>query len=555
MLFDRTFHPDEANQAFTVGRLLETGAYTYKPTDHHGPTLYYAAAPLQRAFGHTTTATLDGTLLRCTPLIFGVLTLVFLAEAVYGLVRYFGGTPENRATRRLLPALAAGAATLLLGTSPLFVFYATDFIQETLLACFTAMALKCAIGYAVARQPPEDPLHPRRLKPGTWAIFFGFSIGLCFATKETCSLSFAAAILAAAPFLAIHLKRNGICALADIIRPNDVVLGLLAFVLTSAVLFSSFCQDWMGVYNAFIAAPLSYVHRAAGEASAGGADWHIHPWWQYIHWFFLGQPSALPANAPADHVFAHLHPLLHWAVLLLMLGGRALWNLRSKGRVHPLILAFFGFSLYFATLLGFYSAIPYKTPWCAVQLLLGFVPAIVLGYTAAARELLVALTPTLLHASRQLRLFVTGLVYVGCLCLTTLIGVAEHLPGLQLMARDPDSRAIPYNYAHSSPEVKDLAVCVDAAIKSAPDPKKAFIAVSLPPEDTWPFPWYNRTWEPLTGYWTKFDDLVELEKTGARPTVVIVPMREGHLVQPLFPHLKHTKRFFIRPGVRARVFW
>ena len=123
------------------------------------------------------------------------------------------------------------------------------------------------------------------------------------------------------------------------------------------------------------------------------------------------------------------------------------------------------------------------------------------------------------------------------------------------MARDPDSRAIPYNYAHSSPEVKDLAACVDAAIKSAPDPNKASIAASLPPEDTWPFPWYNRTWEPLTGYWTKFDDLVELEKTGARPTVVIVPMREGHLVQPLFPHLKHTKRFFIRPGVRARVFW
>ena len=552
MLFDRTFHPDEANQAFTVGRLLETGHYTYKPTDHHGPTLYYAAVPLQKAFGHTTTATIDGSLLRCTPLLFGILTLVFLAQAVNGIVRLLRSDPRDGG--RLLPIVAAGATVLLLGASPLFVFYATDFIQETLLACFTAMALWSAVGYAHARTQ-EDPTKPPRLKPGSWALLFGSAVGLCFATKETCALTFAAAALTAVPFLVVRVRRNGFTALKRVVRPNDAVLAVIAFGLTSIILFSSFCQDWTGVFNAFVAAPLSYLHRAAGEAAAGGANWHVHPWTQYIRWFFLGQPSALPASTPVDHSFAHLHPLLHWAVLLLMLGGRALWNLRSKGQVHPLIRAFFTASLYFALLFGFYSAIPYKTPWCAVQLLMGFVPAIVLGYTAATRELLVALMPSLSHASSRLRLFVTGLVYVGCLGLTTLIAVAEHLPGLQLMVRDPDSRSIPYNYANSSPEVRDLAACVDAAIKSAPDPKKAFIAVSLPPEDTWPFPWYNRSWEPLTGYWTKFDDLVELEKTGARPTVVIVPMREGHLVQPLFPHLKHTKRFFIRPGVRARVFW
>ena len=548
MLFDRTFHPDEANQAFTVGRLLETGSYTYRPTDHHGPTLYYAAAPLQKAFGHTTTATLNGTLLRCTPLIFGVLTLVFLAQAVYRIVHLL--RTDSRDVGRLLPALAAGAAVLLLGTSPLFIFYATDFIQETLLACFSTMMLWAGVGYVHARTTTT------RLKPGSWALIFGIGAGLSFATKETCSLTFLAAALALLPFLWFARNANN----QTIRNPSEkttfhLVLSGLAFFLTSVILFSSFCQDWTGVFNAFVAAPLSYLHRAAGEATAGGADWHVHPWTQYIRWFFLGQPSALPASTPVDHAFAHLHPLLHWAVLLLMLGGRALWTLRSKGQVHPLIRAFFAASLYFALLFGFYSAIPYKTPWCAVQLLMGFVPAIVLGYAAATRELLVAFTPSLSHASSRLRLFVTVLVHVGCLGLAPLIGVAEHLPGLQLMVRDPDSRAIPYNYAHSSPEVRDLADCVDAAIKSAPDPKKAFIAVSLPPEDTWPFPWYNRSWEPLTGYWTKFDDLVALGKTGAQPTVVIVPMREGHLVQPLFPHLKHTKRFFIRPGVRARVFW
>ena len=64
MLFDRTLHPDEANQAFTTGRLLETGTYTYQPQDHHGPTLYYAAAAMQRAAGRGDTASLDETILR-----------------------------------------------------------------------------------------------------------------------------------------------------------------------------------------------------------------------------------------------------------------------------------------------------------------------------------------------------------------------------------------------------------------------------------------------------------------------------------------------------------
>ena len=549
MLFDRTFHPDEANQAFTVGRLLETGSYTYRPTDHHGPTLYYSAAPLQKMFGHTTTADLNGTLLRCTPLLFAVLTLVCLAQAIHGIVSLL--RTDSRDGGRLLPILAAGATVLLLGTSPLFVFYATDFIQETLLACFTAMALWSAVGYARAR---KDSAKPPRLKPGSWALLFGSAAGLCFATKETCVLTFAAAALTAVPVLAMHMRQNGFAALARIVRPNDLVLAFLAFGITSVVLFSSFCQDWSGVYNAFVAAPLSYLHRAAGEAAAGGANWHVHPVTQYVRWFFLGEPSALPADAPVDHAFAHLHPLLHWTALLLALGIRAVWLRHRSARTPLLIRAFLGSSLYFALLFGLYSAIPYKTPWCAVQLLLAFVPAVVLGYAAATRELLVVFAP-LPRNGRLFKFFVPLLVYVACLGQMTLIGVAEHVPGLQKINGAPDAREIPYNYAHASPEVKDLAACVDAAMKAAPDPRKAFIAVALPPEDTWPFPWYNRAWEPKTGYWTKFDDLVALEKTGAKPTVVIVPMREGHLVQPLFPHLKHTKRFFIRPGVRARVFW
>ena len=46
-----------------------------------------------------------------------------------------------------------------------------------------------------------------------------------------------------------------------------------------------------------------------------------------------------------------------------------------------------------------------------------------------------------------------------------------------------------------------------------------------------------------------------LERGGSKPAVVVVPMAEGHLAQALFPHLKNTRRFYMRPGVRVRVFW
>ena len=154
MLFDRTLHPDEANQAFTTGRLLETGRYAYRPDDHHGPTLYYAAAAIQKASGHGTLATMDGTLLRCTPLLFAVLALVFGFFAV------------KRLTKSAVPGLVFA---LLLGTSPFFAFFATDFIQEVLLASFLVMMFWAGVGY----------LHPgTKWKTGTWALLFGTAAGL-----------------------------------------------------------------------------------------------------------------------------------------------------------------------------------------------------------------------------------------------------------------------------------------------------------------------------------------------------------------------------------------
>ena len=174
-LFDRTFHPDEANQAFTTGRLIENGVYQYNPSDHHGPTLYYAAAAIQKAAGNTSIQSIDGTLLRCTPLLFGILTLLFSFLALSRILKKISGGWS-----------IAAAFVLMLGTSPIFVFFVTDFIQEMLLACFTAMMFWAATGYMVHDNGKC------KIKPGTWALLGGIAAGLAFATKETSLLSFGA---------------------------------------------------------------------------------------------------------------------------------------------------------------------------------------------------------------------------------------------------------------------------------------------------------------------------------------------------------------------------
>ena len=520
MLYDRTFHPDEANQAFTTGRLLETSRYTYQPQDHHGPTLYYAAAALQKATGHNDTASLDGTLLRSTPLVFAVLGLVFGIAALKRLTRSF---------------ISGLVFALLLGTAPFFAFFATDFIQEMLLACFLLMMFWSGVGY----------LNPgAKWKTGTWALFFGTGAGLAFATKETCLISFAAAALAATPFLVKRLTLEKVRA-----RARDGVLAVFGFLIVACILYSDFGRDFHGVYNAFIAAPLSYLGRAAGDATAStGANWHVHPWWQYFQWLFAGHLS-----------------LANFICLGLIFG--------MVGRAPRARRTFLFTTIYALLLLAFYSAIPYKTPWCALQILVPLLLAAFLGcinFCEALRSIALKRNPEFPPNA------IPVLSYTPLLCLSAML-LYGNASNLAQMWRNPDSTDIPCNYAAASPEVKELAATVASAMASATnheppttnhEPRTTnreppFIAVALPDADIWPFPWYNRPYERQTGYWASVDDLKALAAAGVKPTVVIVPMEEGHLVQPIFPHLKHTKRFYMRPriperkvrGVRVRVFW
>ena len=505
MIFDRTFHPDEANQAFTTGRLLETGVYRYDPKDHHGPTLYYAAAAIQKAAGHNSTQSIDGTLLRCTPLLFGFLTLLFSFLALSKILKKVSGG-----------WFISAACVLLLATSPIFVFFATDFIQEMLLACFTSVIFWAAAGYSIRGEDSGKS----KIKPGSWAILGGIAAGLAFATKETSLLAFFAMSV---PVLTAFLY----CRKSDIPRnptgcdktPSHLVLASAGFALTAILFYSSFAQNWQGVWNAFVTAPMSYLHRAAGNgALSEGAANHIHPWWQYFKWLFGGNLAFAVFSASG-----------------MSIGIYSFHKDRADGRIPVTLKAgFIAISGFALSLTAIYSGIPYKTPWCALQLHIPILATAFLGLWAfaklnpAGKTLVVALSAVLLFENAAI--------------------VAK-------IWREPDSKSIPYNYAAASPQAKDMAKLVENTVREKGKGAGTFIAVAVPPEDTWPLPFYLRGLNAKVGYWTKFEELEVLAALKRNPDVVVVPAEQGHLVQPLFPHLKNTKRFEMRHRVRMRVFW
>lgn len=228
-------HHDEANQALRCKPLLSEGLYRYESFDHHGPTLYYLAAPLLLATCGRNFDDCTEIALRSVTALAGIAVMLLLLP----LRNVLGGT-----------GLAAAMACVAL--SPGLVYFSRFFIQEMILVALTAGLLTALWRYAC--------LPSRR-----WAIAIGLAVGLMIATKETAVLTFAALILAAAATCQRSCWRRPTAHLLWAFATAVVVLGIF---------YTSFFSNWRGPVDLIAAIPI-YLNRAGG----GG---HDHPWWWYF---------------------------------------------------------------------------------------------------------------------------------------------------------------------------------------------------------------------------------------------------------------------------------
>ncbi len=495
-LDQRPMHGDEANQAVRAGILFETGKYQYDPTDHHGPVLYFAALPFCGATAKTFADTTEWNY-RLVPVTFSVLTLFLMVWL---------GTKRDKGLFDNGGGLFS--AVLLTAVSPAMVYYSRFFIQETLLVTFLTGMLVCAVRYVRVRADAQSA------QASAWyAAGFGAFAGLASATKETVVLSFAATAVAAV--VACGFRR---LLRAWNTRDALIATGTAAFV--AVLLFTSFFTYPKGVYDALFSTVSAYLVRAT-EVSE-----HQHRWNFYLKilfWFKYGR-------GPVWSEAGLLIPGLLAVVAAFCRFGRA----EDTSSNHTRWVRFV--AVYTLTLTALYSAIPYKTPWCTLSFLHGYILLAGVGVGGAIEWL-----KRFPNAGRRAGYAVVALL-AGFL-------VWRHAgQACRACFRLPADPRNPYVYAHTGTDAMNLISEVDEAARKTAG-YDTLIAIAVPTPDTWPLPWYLRKYRQV-GYWTRVSDIPE----SVRPTIVIAAADQGDAAEARFGQGKRASFFGIRPGVLLNVF-
>ena len=365
----------------------------------------------------------------------------------------------TEASLRLAPALAG----ILLAISPLL------FVPVIGWAPAAGAAALCAVSpllvYYSRYYIPEmllalgTALFLAGVVRGCW-VLAGFAAALMIATKETAILALVAAALA---FPVAYRSW----------RIPVVFIGALAVGISILL-----APPWK--WGMIAESVPAYFARATGSI-------HAHPWYQYLQW--LSVTEAL--------------------VLALALAGIiANWR-RREPAVRFLIL----FALF---LLAIYSAIPYKTPWCAVSLVYALILA---------------------GAAQRWR--VTRVAAATCLAAIAWLAATRF---------DTDARN-PWAYGHTGPGVYTIRDRV------AEFPRATAIDV-FSTENLWPLPWYLRQF-PNQHWWR------EVPLVGAAaPIVLVSPALEPDLIRKLYEGPRPGERELymnlfenrvdLRPGVEVR---
>jgi len=447
----RPMHTDESINAYITGELLAGQDYHYDPQDRHGPLLYAVAEPLVSLLGARNFSELTESQLRLTPVIIGSVTILLFGAGV----EMFGFIP-------------CVVAALLFAFAPLPVYYNRYFIHETLFVAAT-MGLILAGWRAGVGAPTEGQggaagqraETPQNIQTGATdaaqvAIPSG---GLSVGSRRGLLLPAALAGVCAALMLAcketavIHFFALGVAGLcAWLLPPRDklpapkvVAVALLALLFVAVLLFTWFGRHW-SVFADLVHAVPRFAARAGGEG-------HEKPFGYYFHL---------------------LDPML--VLLLVAAGGAyaAVWDAFNRIRKPPLLLIIYGLVIFLI-----YSAIPYKTPWLALNLWLPLALACGFG-VAAFCELLPSIT------SR----WIFGLAGVFLLAV---LGTQTKA----LVFDRPADEKNPYAYSHTGEDILGLAPRLEALARenNLPQPRIAVIAA-----DPWPMPWYLRKFSHV-GFW------------------------------------------------------
>ena len=384
------------------------------------------------------------------------LTPVIIGSA---MILLFGAAVE------IFGFIACVSAALLFAFAPLPVYYSRYFIHETLFVAAT-------FGFILSGG--------RTLK--NHSLGFSALAGLCaalmLACKETAVIHFfALGVAASAGWFFTSPKKFP--------PPKIVAAGFLVFITGTILFFTWFGQNWSGLADLFRAIP-RFAARAGGEG-------HAKPFSYYFH--LLDPLFVLTILAAAGIYTAICH---------------------AVGKTHKASLPLV---IYAAVTALVYSAIPYKTPWLALNLWLPFTLLCGLGFAAI-------LEAVKSSAGRW------GAGVAGMFLLATLgAQTKEHC------FDKPADEKNPFAYAHTGEDMLRLPARLEYLVQQNKTGSPR-IAVTL--ADAWPLPWYLRKFSNA-GFWQPE------QETGDADFFITASEPSANLTERLKTF--HPEFFGLRPGV------
>lgn len=474
-LGNRPMHADEAVQALRFARLLEQGQFQYDPQEYHGPSLPYLSWPVVRALGVRQAKDLEAWQLRLVPAAMGVLL-------VLGPWRL----------RRQLGRPATLAAAWLTALSPALVFYSRYYIAEVLLVGFGWGAI---VGWwGVHDWLVRLRTRPKQRLPIGPLVLLGGCLGLQYATKETWVIALVSLLLAAG----LTMPRLRGLPKGRVMLAFGVVLAAGAAIW--AALFSSFGQNPAGLVDS-LKTYLHYFQQAAGQ---GRGAQHVYPFWYYFQVLFAWK-------TPGGGWWSEA------AVLLLALvGGMTAVGVGQLLRVKPRQIALARFLAVYTLIQALiYSAIPYKTPWCALGFYHGMLVLAGLGWAALLQW--AGSRPSMATLVKK------GLVLAFLLLGSGHLAWQAARASFRLVA-DPTQ---PYLYAPTTLEVDRLVAALEQIAQCHPDGHALPIQVFFPDHQYWPLPWYLRRFSRV-GWFSSFD---EAEGSAPSPIILAHPDMESGLLE------------------------
>ncbi|HOM15735.1 MAG TPA: TIGR03663 family protein [Thermoguttaceae bacterium] len=499
-LDNRPMHADEAVQALRFARLLEQGQFRYDPQEYHGPCLPYFSWPVVRALGVRQAKDLEAWQLRLVP-------------AGMGILLVLGPWCLRRSLGRPATLLAAWLTAI----SPVLVFYSRYYIAEMLLVGFSWGAM---VGWwGVRNWLLRLSIRPKAKFPVGPLFLLGGCLGLQYATKETWVIALASMLLAAGltmPRLRGVPKGRLIFALGVVLAAGTAVW---------AAMFSSFGQNPAGLLDS-VKTYANYFRQAGGQGRGGQ---HIYPFWYYF-----------------QVLFAWKRPGGSWwteavVLVLALVGGLSAVGGGRLLRVKPRHIALAKFLVIYTLIQALiYSAIPYKTPWCALGFYHGMVVLAGLGGAV--------LWQWAIRQPSRTALVKKGLVLAFLLVGSGHLAWQAHRASFRLTA-DPTQ---PYLYAPTTLEVARLVAALEQIAQCNPDGHAMPIQVFFPDHQYWPLPWYLRRFNRV-GWFGSFD-----EAAGSAPAPVILAhpdMERGLLEYCYFRQPPGQRRLYLSELGRGPSQW